>query len=114
MSSGAVLAALSDRPVGADLERLRTPPPRLARRFGLEGEDFFRSWVRLEACAKRTGTGILHQLHEKAAPAPETVYSEIETFPGYAAGAAGQNPLLPGEIRRLTLDELLRCLDICA
>ena len=70
--------------------------------------------VRLEACAKRTGAGILHQLHEKAAPAPETVYSEIETFPGYAAGAAGQNPLLPGEIRRLTLDELLRCLDICA
>ena len=98
-----------------DIQRIQTPPRRLARLTGTDDPDaFFRSWVRLEACAKRTGAGILHQLHEKAAPAPETVYSEIETFPGYAAGAAGQNPLLPGEIRRLTLDELLRCLDICA
>ena len=79
------------------------------------GGDFHRGQIPPAAiCEEAREAGILHQLHEKAVPAPETVYSEIETFPGYAAGAAGQNPLLPGEIRRLTLDELLRCLDICA
>lgn len=114
-TEGAAAAAVAETSIGVDIQRIQTPPRRLARLTGTDDPDaFFRSWVRLEACAKRTGTGILHQLHEKAAPAPETVYSEIETFPGYAAGAAGQNPLLPGEIRWLTLDELLRCLDICA
>ena len=114
-TEGAAAAAVAETSIGVDIQRIQTPPRRLARLTGTDDPDaFFRSWVRLEACAKRTGAGILHQLHEKAAPAPETVYSEIETFPGYAAGAAGQNTLLPGEIRRLTLDELLRCLDICA
>ncbi len=55
-SRGAAVCALSDRPVGVDVERLRTPPRRLGR--GMAAEEFFRLWTAREATVKREGRGI--------------------------------------------------------
>lgn len=103
---GAVLAALSDRPVGADLERLRTPPPRLARRFGLEGEDFFRSWVRREARGKRTGEGVTAQLRAETAMESGERFGYVETFPGYVAGVSAMEEV-PERAERYSVTALL-------
>ncbi|MDY3281366.1 4'-phosphopantetheinyl transferase family protein [Dysosmobacter sp.] len=104
---GAVLAALSDRPVGADLELVRPAPPRLARRFGLEGEYFFRSWVRREARGKRTGAGITAQLQAETAMEPGERFSYVETFPGYAAGVSAMEEI-PERAERCSLAALLQ------
>ena len=59
-TEGAAAAAVADAPVGVDIQRIQTPPRHLARLTGMEEpEPFFESWVRWEARAKRTGTGIL-------------------------------------------------------
>ena len=103
---GAVLLALSDRPVGADVELVRTPPPRLARRFGLEGEDFFRSWVRREARGKRTGAGITGQLRAETEMEPGERFGYVETFPGYVAGVSAMEEV-PERAERYSVTALL-------
>lgn len=55
-SRGAAVCAVSDRPVGVDVERLRPPPHRLGR--GMAAEEFFRLWTAREATVKREGRGI--------------------------------------------------------
>lgn len=52
-SHGAAVCALHDRPVGVDVERLRTAPKRLAG--DLTDEAFFRLWTAKEATIKRQG-----------------------------------------------------------
>ena len=73
---GAILA-VSDHPVGCDLERLRIPPASFARRFfsdeeqrwicGQSGmrqaEAFFRIWTARESYLKLTGEGLTVPLH---------------------------------------------------
>lgn len=73
---GTVLA-VSDHPVGCDLERLRIPPASFARRFfsdeeqrwicGQSGmrqaEAFFRIWTARESYLKLTGEGLTVPLH---------------------------------------------------
>ena len=103
---GAVLLALSDRPVGADVELVRPAPPRLARRFGLEGEDFFRSWVRREARGKRTGAGITGQLRTETAMEPGERFGYVETFPGYVAGVSAMEEV-PERAERYSVTALL-------
>ena len=105
-TDGAVLAALSDRPVGADLERLRPPPLRLARRFGLEGEDFFRSWVRREARGKRTGEGVTAQLRAETELEPGERFGFVETFSGYVAGVSAMEEV-PERAERYSVETLL-------
>ena len=103
---GAVLAALSDRPVGADLELVRPAPPHLARRVGQEGEDFFRSWVRREARGKRTGEGITAQLRAETAMEPGERFGYVETFPGYVAGVSAMEEV-PERAERYSVGALL-------
>lgn len=56
-TAGAAAVAVSDVPVGVDIQHIQTPPRRLAYLTGLEEpEAFFRSWTQWEARAKRTGT----------------------------------------------------------
>lgn len=69
-SHGAVAAAVSDRPVGADLERIRAFPEKLPGRvlspgeqkwFTARGElkrDFFTLWTLKESFLKYLGTGL--------------------------------------------------------
>lgn len=106
---GAALAAVSDRPVGVDVERLR--PVRAAALRRTEGAaletEFFQIWVRREARCKLRGIGVGTMLHGEPPLAPEERYRELELFPGYVAGAAlpGEDPALT--VRVCTLEELL-------
>ena len=109
-TAGAAAVAVSDDPVGVDIQHIQTPPRRLAYLTGLEEpEAFFRSWVQWEARAKRTGTGILDMVRRQPPLAPGEVCTEILAFPGYMAASAGAEP---EQVRRMTVDGLLRRLDI--
>ena len=108
-TAGLVAAAVDDRPLGIDVEKLGPVPPRLGRRLTgwTTKEDFFRLWVRREARAKRTGGGILSMLdHEPPLEAGEGYWS-LELLPGFAAGLAGAEGNYTGRVRCLTMEELL-------
>lgn len=55
-SHGAAVCAIHNKPVGIDIEKLRSAPRRLAN--GMENEAFFRLWTAREATAKRRGEGV--------------------------------------------------------
>ncbi len=50
-----VAVALSDRPIGIDMELLRPVDPRLAERIGADPEHFFEEWTAKEAHYKIYG-----------------------------------------------------------
>lgn len=54
-SHGAAVCAVHNRPLGIDVEKLRSAPKRLAN--GMEDEAFFRLWTAKEATVKRRGSG---------------------------------------------------------
>lgn len=55
-SRGGAVCALHDKPVGVDVEKLRSAPRHLAN--GMEDEAFFRLWTAKEATIKRQGQGV--------------------------------------------------------
>lgn len=108
-TTGAVLAALSDEPVGVDIERVRPVGRRTMERLaGVRTEEaFFQSWVRREARAKRSGEGIGTMMRSETPLQYGELYYELETFPGYAAGVATRSKDPPAPIRRYSLDQML-------
>lgn len=104
-TAGAVLVGLADEPLGVDIEHIRPVSQRAMRRLADVDtrEDFFRSWVRREARAKRSGDGVGTMLREETPLRYGEVYYEIETFPGYAAGVASGSAEKSGTVRRLVL-----------
>lgn len=105
-TAGAVLVALSDRPVGVDIERIRPVSQRVMRRLADVATEraFFQSWVRREALAKRSGTGVGTMLSAEEPLQPGEQFYLLETFPGYAAGAATRGGGPPGPVRKYALD----------
>lgn len=105
---GAVLAAVSNQPVGADIEQIR-PLSSLARRR-LAGDvdegTFFQSWVRREAIGKWQGTGVWPHEQEPVCP-PESRFIVLDTFPGYAAGVCVCAGAVPVELHRERLTQIL-------
>ena len=101
-TAGAAVLALSDAPVGVDVERLRAIPPRLGRRVGAETpEAFWRQWTAAEAEAKRTGRGagaVLAALRGAEEPAGGggplrklgADVCPIPLGPGFAAAVCGE------------------------
>ncbi len=55
-SRGAAVCAVHNRPVGVDIEKIRSAPARLAA--GMADEAFFRLWTAKEATIKRQGLGV--------------------------------------------------------
>lgn len=108
-TGGAVMAGISDRPIGVDIERIRPPGRHLLERLGpdLTPEEFFARWVRREARAKCGGEGVAALLGPEPPRMPGEAWAAVETFPGYAAAAAVLGGPLPGPPRLLTLEELL-------
>ena len=105
-TDGAVLVGLAGAPIGVDIERCRPVGGRLLARLGGRGEEgFFPAWVRRESRFKCGGTEAL--LGAEPPLGPEEQYSPVETFSGYAAGAAVLGGPLPGAPRLLSLEELL-------
>ena len=104
-TDGAVLVGLSQREIGVDLEKDREAPARL-RKLLQTGEPFFAQWVRWEACAKCLGVSVLSLLRNGMLP-EGIAYCEIETFPGYRAGAAVQGAEEDVTVRITEWEELL-------
>lgn len=105
-TTGLAACALSDAPVGVDVERIRPVPAARARRLGLpaQPEDFFALWVERESRLKCRGGGAL--AGRRAVPArPGEVYRPLEAGKGYAAGlcAVCADPV---RLVRLSLEEL--------
>ena len=113
-TAGAAVLALSDAPVGVDVERLRAIPPRLGRRVGAETpEAFWRQWTAAEAEAKRTGRGAgavlaaLRGAEEPAGGGPLRKLGAdvcpIPLGPGFAAAVCGEGDF---PLRIVTMEEL--------
>ena len=103
-TEGAALLALSDAPVGADIERVRPIPPRLGRDFAGREETFWRRWTAAEAAAKREGrgAGALLPLGRRGFPeGPEA--RQLALRSGFAAALAGAGEFT---IRTVTAEEL--------
>lgn len=96
-SHGAAVCALHDKPVGIDVEKLRSAPRRLAGE--LEDEAFFRLWTAREASIKRRGLG-LHALLRPEEPDPLCQCLE-GLLEGWIVTVC---PSAPAEIRQVRLD----------
>ena len=108
-TSGAVLAGVSDAPIGVDIERLRPVSPAALRRLapGVEERDFFPCWVRREARAKLDGAHMDALLRAETPLGEGEFYYPLDTFPGYAAGVATNHPEPPGPVSLYSLDKLM-------
>lgn len=108
-TTGAVLVGLSDQPIGVDIEKIRPVSQRAMQRIaGVSTEtEFFQSWVRREARAKRSGVGISTMVRSESPLQRGEYYYEVETFPGYAAGVATRSKAWPGAVRKYSLDEMV-------
>ena len=108
-SSGAVLVGVSDQELGVDIERIRPVGQRMMARMARvsTAEAFFQSWVRREARAKRSGSGLGTVMRSESPLQPGEYYYELDTFPGYAAGLATRSKEPPGKLHRYSLDEML-------
>lgn len=108
-TAGAAAVALSDTPVGVDIERIRPVGARTMERLaGAKTEEaFFRSWVRREARAKRTGGGIVTMTRTELPLNRGEFYYQVPSFPGYVAGVATDQPAPPEIVRRFVLEDLL-------
>lgn len=107
-TEGAVMAALSNRPVGVDLERIRPLSPLVRQRLARDvtEETFFQTWVQREAVGKWTGAGV--RPHEQTSPcSPKGCFRFLDTFPGYVAGVCTSPEAAPMEIHLERLTEIL-------
>ena len=107
-TAGAVLAGVSDHPLGVDIEHFRPVTPRLMERLGADSaEEALRRWVRLEALAKQRGSGVLTVLNQPLTGAENASVQDLAVFPGCAAAAALGEGEAPGRVRIWTLEALL-------
>ena len=74
-SHGAAVCALSDAPIGIDVEVVRPAPRRLSG--GMEDEAFFRLWTAQEATVKYTGEGMEALIRR---PPPDPRCRVLENF----------------------------------
>lgn len=98
-SRGAAVCALHHRPVGVDVERLRTAPRRLAA--GMEDEAFFRLWTAKEATIKREGRGVEALLRPLE---PDGLCQWLDLLPGWVTAVC---PSEPAPVRTFRADGLL-------
>lgn len=104
-TEGAALLALSDAPMGVDIERVRPIPPRLGRDFAGREETFWRRWTAAEAAAKREGrgAGAVLPLGRKGFPeVPEARCLALKE--GFAAAVSGEGAF---PARTVTAEELM-------
>ena len=92
-TAGAAILAVSDTPVGVDIERFRPVPRHLSRNFDGNRNDFWASWTKAEAAAKRRGRGldVVLPLARKGFPPPLDA-REIPLPGPYAAAVSGTGP----------------------
>lgn len=105
-TEGAALLALSDAPVGVDIERVRPIPPRLGRDFPGAEEAFWRRWTAAEAAAKREGRGAGAVLPLGRRGFPEVPEARrLSLKEGFAAAVSGEGEF---SVRTVTAGELAK------
>lgn len=89
-TDGAVLVGLSRRPIGVDIEKIRSISGRAARRLtgDVDKTEFFQHWVCREARAKRKGQSASALLEPDSPLRAGESYYPLDVFAGYAAGTA--------------------------
>lgn len=104
-TDGAVLVALHDQPIGADIERLRPLSPRTVQRIAgtVTEREFFTRWVRRESRVKWSGEG-LTRVHEADAPLSGEHLFYPDTFEGYVACVCTQAEDTLAPIRHITIE----------
>lgn len=108
-TAGVAAAAVSDAPVGVDIQRVRPVSDRMLRLAGATtAERFFRDWVRWEARAKRAGGGLLPMVRRERPLCEGEVYSPLASFPHYEAGVAADSPVRAA--RLLSTEDLFKML----
>lgn len=116
-TKGVVLAALSDAPVGADVERRREIPEVVRRRlFEVPAGDLelFELWTLRESWFKLTGEGDLRDIPFSRCggvlvpPNPSALCRVYDTIPGCAAAVCTLHDLPPAELIRVDARQLLR------
>lgn len=53
-----VLLAFGDRPLAVDIEAVRSVPPGMGRRYGIDPDRFWQGWTSKEAVLKLLGSGL--------------------------------------------------------
>ena len=115
-SGSFALCALSDAPVGVDIEALRPRKPGLAEHiFSPAEQQWYRChgagpdalltlWTRKEAWGKQRGTGLLFPVRTMTPPLPDEAASSAEgaqvcsySGPGWVAAVCGEAPF-PADI----------------
>ena len=105
-TEGAVLAAVAEGSVGADIEKVRPVGRKLQEQMGAEtAEAFFRCWVRREARSKRSGEGIASMLREEPPLERGETCFALSLFEGYEACVAAEEPPC---VKTVSQEELLR------
>ena len=116
-TKGAVIAALSDAPVGVDVERRRVIPEVVRRRlFETEHGDLelFELWTLRESWYKLTGRGDLRDIPFTrhggilVPPNPSALCRLYETIPGCAAAVCSLRDLPPETIVEVDPAQLVR------
>ena len=107
-TEGAVLAAAAWKPIGIDIEKIRTVPAHVGELFGADQseEDFWRKWTVAESRLKLRGRGVGAVRHE-IEPLEREYWENVEVFPGYTAAAAfcGEEEII---IKAVSVKELYR------
>jgi 4'-phosphopantetheinyl transferase len=115
----AVACALSDRPVGVDVQDWSPRHLSIVTRVCTQQEqaflerspnqetEFAKLWTRKESYGKYTGKGILYSMNEQPllTQAPDGTIMETVTFDGYALSYCAEEAL---KIQRVTLADLLQ------
>ncbi len=107
-TEGAVLCAIHDHPIGADIQCHRTPAISLMRAFDLTEEDeFWRVWVRREAIGKSKGKGFaaLRRWDEKLEEGMHCTLLDI--FDGYSAAVATEQEGVSCCCRILSMEDII-------
>ena len=107
-TEGAVLAAAAWKPIGIDIEKIRTVPAHVGKLFGADQseEDFWRKWTVAESRLKLRCRGVGAVRHEIELLEREH-WENVEVFPGYTAAAAfcGEEEII---IKAVSVKELYR------
>ena len=103
----AVVCALSDTPVGVDLERSRPPADTILHYYHFtKGQDFWEMWVHREAVAKYHGRGFAALTRWDEGLEKGVTCRPLVLLEGYYAALATGAPL-PCSIHSVDVDEIV-------
>lgn len=107
-TDGAVVCALSETPVGVDLERSRPPAGNILHYYHVtESSDFWEMWVHREAIAKYHGHGFAALAHWDEKLEEGVICRSLSVLEGYYGALATGGPY-PWQSHCVTLEEIIQ------